>query len=92
MRQSVSAYLLSMLTSLSKLSKGPLPFSSLLATLALLFVVGGRELPKGLWAPEQRGIARDVKLASENTKEETVLLKVRENSGHWERAHGIMAF
>lgn len=38
------------LTSHGKLTKGPFQFSSLLAMLALLFVVGGQELPKELWA------------------------------------------
>lgn len=68
--------LLRALTSHSKLTKGPFQFSSFLATLALSFIVGGQELSKGLWAPEQRDRAWDVNLASEDTKEPTVLLEV----------------
>ena len=63
--------LLRALTSHSNLTEGPFQFSyPLFDRLALLFVVGGQELSKGLWAPEQRGRARDVNLASEDTKEE----------------------
>lgn len=73
----ISADLLRALTCHSKLTEGPFQFSSpLLAMLALLFVVGGQELPKELWAPEQRGRPQDVNLAAEDTKEETALLKV----------------
>lgn len=84
--------LLRALSSHGKLTKGLFQFSSLLAALALLFVFGGQELPKGLWAPEQRGRARDVNLVSEDTKEESALLRAWESSGLCDRVCGIMAF
>lgn len=70
----ISVDLLVVLTSHSKLAKGLFQFSSsLLALLGLMFALEGQQLPKELWAPEQR--AGDVNLAAEDTKEETELLE-----------------
>lgn len=70
----ISVDLLLVVTFHSKLAKGPFQFSSsLLAMLALVFAVGGQQLPKELWAPEQR--AWDVNLAAADTEEETELLE-----------------